>query len=45
MQGLAPLITMVLSLVIFAVVPGPMLTVGLVLAVVALVALAVERNG
>ena len=37
MQGLAPLITMVLSLVIFAVVPGPMLTVGLVLAVVALV--------
>ena len=45
MQGLAPLITMVLSLVIFAVVPGPMLTVGLVLAVVALVALSVERDG
>ena len=45
MQGLAPLITMVLSLVIFAVVPGPMLTVGLVPAVVALVALSVERDG
>lgn len=42
MQGLAPLITVVLSLVIFAVVPGPMLLVGLVLATVALVALSLE---
>lgn len=42
MQGLAPLITVVLSLVIFAVVPGPMLLVGLVLAAVALVALSLE---
>lgn len=42
MQGLAPLITMVLSLVIFAVMPGPMLFVGLVLATVALVALSIE---
>lgn len=42
MQGLAPLITMVLSLAIFAVVPGPMLTTGLILATVALVALSLE---
>lgn len=42
MQGLAPLITMVLSLVFFAVVPGPMLLTGLVLAAVALVALSIE---
>lgn len=42
MQGLAPLITMVLSLILFAVVPGPMLLTGLVLATVALVALSIE---
>ena len=42
MQGLAPLITMVLSLVFFAVVPGPMLLTGLVLAAVALAALSTE---
>lgn len=42
MQGLAPLITMVLSLIFFAVVPGPMLLTGLVLATVALVALSIE---
>ena len=44
MQGLAPLITMVLSLLIFAEVPGPMLSVGLVLAVIALVALSMEKT-
>lgn len=42
MQGLAPLITIVLSLVLFAVVPGSMLLTGLVLATVALVALSIE---
>ncbi|MCM1150609.1 MAG: DMT family transporter [Alistipes sp.] len=42
MQGLAPLITMVLSLVLFAVIPGPMLLTGLVLATIALVALSIE---
>jgi len=42
MQGLAPLITMVLSLVFFAVIPGPMLLTGLILATVALVALSIE---
>ncbi len=42
MQGLAPLITVVLSLVFFAVIPGPMLLAGLVLAAAALVALSIE---
>lgn len=42
MQGLAPLITMVLSLILFAVIPSPMLLTGLVLATVALVALSIE---
>jgi len=42
MQGLAPLITMVLSLILFAVVPGPMLLTGLVLATAALAALSIE---
>lgn len=42
MQGLAPLITMVLSLIVFAIVPGPMLMTGLVLATIALIALSIE---
>lgn len=42
MQGLAPLITMILSLILFAVIPGPMLLTGLVLATIALVALSIE---
>lgn len=42
MQGLAPLITIILSLVIYSKIPGSMLTFGLVLATIALVALSVE---
>ena len=40
LTGLAPLITVVLSLIIYAVFPGTILLIGLVLATIAMVALA-----
>jgi uncharacterized membrane protein len=36
LTGLSPVITVILSLLVYAVIPGPMLTVGLILATVAL---------
>lgn len=42
MQGLAPLITMVLSLILYAVFPSAILLTGLVLATIALIALSIE---
>jgi uncharacterized membrane protein len=36
MTGLAPLITIVISLIIYSVVPGLVLTIGLILALVAI---------
>ncbi|MFN8135116.1 MAG: EamA family transporter [Bacteroidales bacterium] len=36
LTGLAPLITIVLSLVLYSVMPGPMLMIGLVFAVIAI---------
>lgn len=40
MVGLSPLITIIISLIIYAVVPGTILTIGLVLAVIAMLLLA-----
>ena len=42
MQGLAPVVTIIISLVLYGKVPGPMLAIGLVLATVAIVALSLE---
>ncbi|MEG1622379.1 MAG: DMT family transporter [Alistipes sp.] len=42
MQGLAPLITMVLSLILYAVFPSAILLTGLILATIALIALSIE---
>ncbi|HOW29943.1 MAG TPA: DMT family transporter [Bacteroidales bacterium] len=42
MTGLAPVITIVLSLILYAVLPGTMLTIGLVLAVIAMFILSLE---
>jgi drug/metabolite transporter (DMT)-like permease len=41
-QGLAPVVTIIISLVLYGKVPGPMLAIGLVLATVAIVALSLE---
>jgi drug/metabolite transporter (DMT)-like permease len=42
MTGLAPVITIVLSLILYAVFPGMMLTIGLVLAIIAMFILSLE---
>ena len=42
MQGLAPVVTIIISLVLYGKIPGPMLAIGLVLATVAIVALSLE---
>lgn len=42
MQGLAPVLTVILSLAIYSKLPGPMLTTGLVLATLAIVLLSLE---
>ena len=42
MQGLAPVVTIIISLVLYGKVPGPMLAIGLVLATIAIVALSLE---
>lgn len=42
MQGLAPVVTIIISLVLYGKVPGVMLTIGLVLATIAIVALSLE---
>jgi hypothetical protein len=40
MTSLAPVLTIVLSLMLYAVIPGPVLVAGMVLAVIAIVLLA-----
>lgn len=42
MQGLAPVVTIIISLVLYGKIPGPMLSIGLVLATIAIVALSLE---
>ena len=42
MQGLAPVVTIIISLVLYGKIPGTMLLIGLILATVAIVALSLE---
>lgn len=44
MQGLAPVLTVILSLIIYSKIPGTMLSIGLVLATLAIVLLSLESE-